>query len=92
MGVQNTALLPINDVRLGMTFMTGTLVSLGHGVGRALLGRNRPCNWYPHALLWFAFCAGAAAGASVYTVFGFIAVSGPAALIAATAVIVSVVT
>ena len=29
MGVQNTALRPMNGVRLGVTFMTGTLVSVG---------------------------------------------------------------
>jgi uncharacterized membrane protein YoaK (UPF0700 family) len=91
MGVQNTALRPVDGVRLGATFMTGTLVSLGQGVGRALLGRNRPLSWSSHALLWFAFCVGAAAGAFLYAVFGFVAVSGPAALVAAAAVIVSVV-
>lgn len=91
MGVQNTALRPVDGMRLGVTFMTGTLVSLGQGVGWALLGRNRLWSWSPHALLWVAFCGGAAAGASLYAVFGFVAVSGPAALVVATAVIVSIV-
>lgn len=91
MGVQNTVLRPVDGVRLGVTFMTGTLVSLGQGVGRALLGRNRPWSWSPHALLWFAFCVGAAAGGSLYAVFGFVAVSGPAAVVTATAVIVLIV-
>src|SRR5690606_18510047 len=90
MGFQNTALRPVNGVRLGATFMTGTLVSLGQGIGRALLGRNKS-SWLSHALLWFAFCVGAAAGASLYAVFGFAAVLGPAALVAATAAIVSIV-
>lgn len=35
MGVQNTALRPMDGVRLGVTYMTGTLVNLGQGVGRA---------------------------------------------------------
>lgn len=90
MGVQNTALRPMNGMRLGVTFMTGTLVSLGQDLGRALLGSRRPCSWFPHALLWCAFVAGAAAGAFLYAAFGFLAVSGPAALIAAAAVFVSV--
>ena len=32
MGVQNTALRPVNGVRLGVTFMTGTLVSLSQAL------------------------------------------------------------
>lgn len=90
MGVQNTALRPINGVRLGVTYMTGTLVSLGQGLGGALVGRGRVRNWSPHALLWCVFCAGAAVGSSLYIAFGFIAVSGPAALVAASGIIVSI--
>jgi uncharacterized membrane protein YoaK (UPF0700 family) len=90
MGVQNTALRPADGMRLGVTFMTGTLVSLGQGLGGALLRRRRPWNWSPHALLWCAFVAGAAVGASHYAAFGFMAVSAPAALVAAMAVLVSV--
>lgn len=78
MGVQNTALRPVNGVRLGVTFITGTLVSLGQGLGNALLRRN-PWGWGPHALVWFAFCVGAATGAALYFMFGFIAVAAPAA-------------
>lgn len=89
MGVQNTVLRPVNGVRLGVTFMTGTLVSLGQGLGRALLGRGGLRGWSPHALLWCAFCAGAALGAFLYRVFGFLAVSGPAALVAAIAGVVA---
>lgn len=33
MRVQYTALRPMNGVRLGVTFVTGTLVSVGQGVG-----------------------------------------------------------
>jgi uncharacterized membrane protein YoaK (UPF0700 family) len=81
MGVQNTALRPVEGVRLGVTFMTGTLVSLGQGLGRTLLGRARPWSWLPHALVWCAFSVGAAAGAASYAAFGFLAVAGPAALV-----------
>jgi len=88
MGVQNTALRPVNGVRVGVTFMTGTLISLGQGVGRALLGRSRRWSWSAHAVLWCAFCAGAAAGAFLYAQFGFGAVSVPAVTVGMTAVIV----
>jgi uncharacterized membrane protein YoaK (UPF0700 family) len=88
MGVQNTALHPVQGVRLGVTFMTGTLVSLGQGIGRAVLRRNRMRNWLPHAFLWCAFVTGAAAGAFLYTTFGFVAVAGPAAIAAGAAALV----
>jgi uncharacterized membrane protein YoaK (UPF0700 family) len=90
MGVQNTALRPVAGVRLGVTFMTGTLVSVGQALGRALLGRARPWRWCPHALVWCAFCTGAAAGAALYAVFGFIAVSGPAALVSSMSALVAI--
>ena len=81
MGVQNTALRPVDGVRLGVTFMTGTLVSLSQAVGRALLGRARPWQWAPHALVWCVFSAGAAAGAALYVLFGFMSVVVPAVLV-----------
>jgi uncharacterized membrane protein YoaK (UPF0700 family) len=42
MGVQNNALQPMNGVRLGVTFITGTLVSLGQVLGQTLTGRAQP--------------------------------------------------
>jgi uncharacterized membrane protein YoaK (UPF0700 family) len=91
MGVQNTALRPVDGLRLGVTFMTGTLVSLGQALGRALLGRTRPWSWCPHALVWCAFCTGAAAGATLYALFGFMTVSGPAALVLCMSALVALV-
>src|SRR5690606_145730 len=90
MGVQNTALRPVDGVRLGVTYMTGTLVSLGQGIGRMLTGRGSAWAWSPHALLWVGFCAGAAAGGIVYVPFGFLAVAGPAAVVAAATVAVAI--
>lgn len=81
MGVQNTIVRPVNGVRLGVTFMTGTLVNLGEGIGRAILGKGRPRSWYPHLLLWLSFSAGAAVGAWFYAKHGFLAVSGPAVVV-----------
>jgi uncharacterized membrane protein YoaK (UPF0700 family) len=91
MGVQNTALHPVEGVRLGVTFMTGTLVSLGQGIGRAFLGRNRTRNWFPHAFLWCTFVTGAGAGAFLYSKYGFVAVAGPAALAAAAALVLAII-
>lgn len=75
MGIQNTALRPINGVRLGVTFMTGTLVSLSRGLGRFLIGRAPFRRWLPHLLVWFSFVGGAAAGSVMHMMFGFIAIA-----------------
>lgn len=88
MGVQNTIVRPVNGVRLGVTFMTGTLVNLGEGIGRAILGRGRPRSWYPHFLLWLSFSIGAAVGAWFYASYGFLAVSGPAVVVTLLAIVV----
>ena len=79
MGIQNTALHSINGVRLGVTFMTGTLVSLSRAIGSSILGHARPFAWAPHALVWCAFIAGAAAGALLHTDHGFVAFLVPTA-------------
>lgn len=90
MGVQNTAMRPVNGIRLGVTFITGTLVSFGQQVGEALLGRARPWRWSGHALVWCAFTAGAALGAAVYLAFGFTALSGPAVFVVLMAALVAI--
>jgi uncharacterized membrane protein YoaK (UPF0700 family) len=77
MGIQNTALRPINGIRLGVTFMTGTLVSLSRALGRFLIGRARFWSWAPHGLIWCFFVAGAAAGAALHLKWGFVALAVP---------------
>lgn len=79
MGIQNTALHPVSGVRLGVTFMTGTLVSLSRAIGKSLLGRERRFGWVPHALVWCFFVAGAGLGALLHTDHGFIALIAPTA-------------
>lgn len=77
MGIQNTALYPINGLRLGVTFMTGTLVSLSRALGRYFIGRAQSWSWAPHALIWCCFVTGAAAGAWFHRKYGFVAVVAP---------------
>ena len=87
MGVQNTVLAPIAGVRLGVTFMTGTLVSLSQALGRLVTGRAGPWSWTPHALIWCAFVAGAAAGAGLHIRHGFVALAVPTLVVWALAVL-----
>ncbi|EIM26279.1 DUF1275 family protein [Microvirga lotononidis] len=81
MGVQNTALHPMNGVRLGVTFITGTLVSLGQALGQTLTGRAQPRQLGGHALLWCALTTGAAAGATLHGALGPVALFVPAILV-----------
>lgn len=90
MGVQNTVLQPVNGMRLGATFITGTLVSLGQALGQTLLGAAGPRLLTAHALLWGALVAGAAAGAVLHAAFGPLALTVPAASVAGLAMLSAV--
>jgi uncharacterized membrane protein YoaK (UPF0700 family) len=81
MGIQNTALRPIEGVRLGVTFMTGTLVSLAQSVGQALSRRSGSWDWLPHAIVWCSFVCGACIGAIAYRLYGFGALKVPAIIV-----------
>lgn len=86
MGVQNVALPPLAGVRLGATFVTGTLVSAGQEMGRALLGKAARWAWGRHALVWTGLVAGAAAGSTWADRVSFDALLPPTVLVMALAV------
>ncbi|WP_245638404.1 YoaK family protein [Croceicoccus bisphenolivorans] len=65
MGAMNLAFEVDGDVRVGITYMTGTLVKLGIRVAEALTGGPR-WNWFPYLLLWGGLVAGGALGALVW--------------------------
>ena len=72
MGAVNMILDGRGDVRLGLTYMTGTLVRIGQRLAIALDGGER-WGWAPFALLWLGLIAGALAGALV---FGWLGLGG----------------
>jgi uncharacterized membrane protein YoaK (UPF0700 family) len=90
MGAQNGILRPLNGVRLGVTFMTGTLVSVGETLAGLLLRRTSWRLCCAHALLWCAFVAGAAAGAGLHAAAGFVVLAGPATVVAVMALAAAV--
>ncbi|MEG3153617.1 YoaK family protein [Sphingomonas sp. RB1R13] len=53
------------DVRLGVTYMTGTLVRIGQRLATALSGGDRWA-WAPFLLLWLGLVAGAITGALTF--------------------------
>jgi uncharacterized membrane protein YoaK (UPF0700 family) len=69
MGAENAIFERNGEVRIGLTYMTGTLVRAGQGIASALSGGER-FGWAPHLLLWLGLVAGATAGAAAFASFG----------------------
>lgn len=65
MGAENTIFAEDGEVRISLTYMTGTLVKLGKNITNALLG-GAPFGWVPYFLLWLGLVIGAALGAGAY--------------------------
>ena len=71
---------------MGLSYVTGTLVSLGDKLADAL--RSDPGQrwaWAPHLLHWGALVLGAACGAVVYQTWGLLGLVVPAIAAAALA-------
>jgi uncharacterized membrane protein YoaK (UPF0700 family) len=69
MGAENTVFAEDGEVRIGVTYMTGTLVKLGKHITAALTGGDR-LGWAPYLLLWLGLVAGAVLGAWAYAGMG----------------------
>ena len=69
MGAENAVFEIDGEVRIGLTYMTGTLVKLGQRITAALLGGDR-FGWMPYLLLWMGLAAGGLAGALAYAQSG----------------------
>lgn len=69
MGVENTVFQKGGDVRVGLTYMTGTLVRVGQRIATALHGGAR-WDWVPFLLLWVGLAAGGALGALMFLRLG----------------------
>jgi len=69
MGAENAVFERDGEVRIGLTYMTGTLVKIGQWLTTALMGGER-FGWLPFLLLWLGLIAGAVVGASVYPHLG----------------------
>lgn len=76
MGAQNTVFAQDGEVRVGLTYMTGTLVKLGKRITVALWGGER-LGWVPYLLLWLGLLAGSVLGAAGFAQFGANALIAP---------------
>lgn len=62
MGASNAIFRREGEVSIGVTYMTGTLVKLGHRLADALRGTHE-APWLPYFFLWAALVCGGIAGA-----------------------------
>lgn len=69
MGAENAVFETDGEVRIGLTYMTGTLVKLGQRLATALDGGD-PLGWLPYFLLWLGLATGGFAGALTYAWIG----------------------
>ncbi|MGV8953533.1 MAG: YoaK family protein [Cypionkella sp.] len=81
MGAENTVFSEDGEVRIGLTYMTGTLVKLGKRLATAVMGGDR-VSWVPFLLLWSGLLTGAVLGALAYRAFGTNALVGAVLLMA----------
>ncbi|MGV8854841.1 MAG: YoaK family protein [Devosia sp.] len=77
-GAQNAILPSTGSVRLGTTFVTGTLFAAGQDLARALRGLAPPWRWAQHALVWASLLLGGLLGGYGYAQLGINALLVPA--------------
>ncbi len=65
MGVENTVFDKSDQLPVGLTYMTGTLVKLGQAVAGAFLNETQFA-WLPYLLHWIGLMLGAVTGAVLY--------------------------
>ena len=69
MGAENAVFEDDGEVRIGLTYMTGTLVKGGQRIAAAMLGGER-WGFAPYLLQWLGLLVGAIGGAAVYPLIG----------------------
>ncbi len=70
MGALNASLSRIGDASVTLTYVTGTLVKLGQGIGHALCGRSAGWSWLWQAPMWLSLLAGATLGTVLQRLLG----------------------
>jgi uncharacterized membrane protein YoaK (UPF0700 family) len=70
MGALNAAMHRAGHLSVSLTFVTGTLVRFGQGLGDLIAGRAEGWGWVEQALPWLGLVAGAIAAGAVYIRIG----------------------
>lgn len=86
MGAENAVFERDGEIGIGLTYMTGALVRIGHGLGGLALGRRTP-GWSAYLLLWTGLIIGACAGAMAQARLGIAAIWIASAMAAGWAIV-----
>ncbi|AMY56397.1 YoaK family protein [Rhodococcus sp. IEGM 1401] len=81
LGALNTAFTKREETYIPLSYVTGTVVKLGQGIERHLLGGGTYLDWLCYAMLLGSFAAGGAAGALIGA-----AITGPQVLLVTAAI------
>ena len=65
MGALNASMNRVGEVSISLTYVTGTLVKFGQGIGRTLCGKPGGWSWALQAPMWASLLAGAVAATLV---------------------------
>ncbi len=65
MGGLNAAMSKVGQTTVGLTYVTGTLVKIGQGIGKLLCGRTDGGDWLRQLSMWTCLFAGALTMASL---------------------------
>jgi uncharacterized membrane protein YoaK (UPF0700 family) len=76
-GAQNAILSTSGAVRLGTTYVTGTLYTAAQDLARAWRGLAPPWRWAQHLLVWASLLVGGVLGAFGYGQWGISALLAP---------------
>lgn len=79
-GAQNAIMSQRGAVRLGATFVTGTLFAVGQDLARTIRGEAPPLRWIQHLLVWLALLIGALIGGVAYGAWHIWALALPATI------------
>jgi uncharacterized membrane protein YoaK (UPF0700 family) len=69
MGAENTIFEENGEARIGLTYMTGTLVKVGQRLAGMLSGGDKTA-WIPYLALWLGLVTGAVIGSTLYPHLG----------------------
>ncbi len=70
MGALNASMTRIGEASISLTYVTGTLVKFGQGIGHTLCGKPHSWSWMWQAPMWCSLLAGAVAATLVRQLLG----------------------
>ena len=65
MGALNASMTQVGQASVSLTYVTGTLVRVGQGIGHAVCGMGQSLSWIFQGAMWLFLLAGAITGAAV---------------------------